>query len=83
LNQLNKQYAGNNAIAATGKEEWIPMTNQIVASAAPFYWSVIRLHDAIKDFYLDMGHENGGANVITILCAAEPDALEVLGGPWT
>lgn len=82
LKQLNKTY-GSNAIVPTGKEQWISMTAQNVTTAAPYYLTEITLGTPIQDFYLDTGHENGGANTITLLCAAEPDAITLRGGAYT
>jgi hypothetical protein len=80
---LNKNYGGGNAIVPTGRENWIPMTVQPVASAAPWFLTTLTFRETIKSFFLDMGHENGTANVITFLCTPEDDGVQVYGGPWT
>jgi hypothetical protein len=79
---LNKVY-GVAAIVPTGRENWIPLSNQPVNTAPPYYWTRLDAGAPIKNFYLDMGTENGAANTITIMCV--PDTAEVTradGGPW-
>lgn len=82
LRQFGKVYTSN-AVVPDGTEQWIAMTAQLITTAPPYYFTVIELSDAIQDFWLDMGHENGAANTLTIVCAASPDALRVHGGPYT
>jgi hypothetical protein len=76
-------YGGSNAIIAKGNEQWFPMTNQAIATAAPFFWSILKFKRPIQAFYLDLGNENGAANLVTICCVKDEEEFVVDGGPWS
>jgi hypothetical protein len=60
--QLNKNYAGGNAILPVGNEQWLPIGAGVFSAAFSCIGSgwIFKQPLPVQNLYLDMGQESGG-----------------------